>query len=180
MNFYQIGPNTIRKTCLIEWFSAIIQQPLIDILYTKEKLGNHIWCTPINDNGIIGYQIGINTILDNGKIINGSIIEDHIEIFRSQNLKLLKRIDEKQYEKIKEILIKQKQQQIHYNNIKDEINNYWHEILIDEYLFDRNQREINCLKLLKKGDLLAFIDSYEKQIIRKLSIQVKILFFIFN
>jgi len=55
----------------------------------------------------------------------------------------------------------------------DEFNSMWSEILIQEYIFDRDQRASEIMKMLTKKEIISFYDSVFFKNVRKLSIQVE-------
>lgn len=56
-NFYQIGNSTIKTQCLIEFAEKLMEEPLFDILRTKEQLGYSVSCSHRVNNGIVGFSV---------------------------------------------------------------------------------------------------------------------------
>lgn len=166
-NLYQIGPCTIKNECILDLLMMFAEEPLFDILRTKEQLGYDVSSSIRNNNGILGYTITVNSQENK---FTSEYIEERIESFRNQIHHILNQMTNNEYEHVRESLIKIKM--IADNELKDEVLRNWSEIVCEEYIFDRNKKEIECLKTIKKQDLLEFLQNTEKDNFRKLSIQV--------
>lgn len=166
-NFYQIGPCTLRTDCLLDLLLMIVEEPLFDILRTKEQLGYDVSLSVRNNFGILAYSITVNSQENK---FTSSHIDDRIEAFRTEMMNVLQNMDEDEFNDYKEGLIITKQ--VADNELKDEISRNWSEITCNEYIFDRPKREIDCIKSIKKSDVVAFFAETEKNNFRKLSVQV--------
>lgn len=56
-NFYQIIKSTIRNQCLVEFVEKLMEDPIFDILRTKEQLGYSVGCSHRVNNGLIGFSV---------------------------------------------------------------------------------------------------------------------------
>lgn len=167
INFYQVGPISIRNSALIDLLLTIAEEPLFDILRSKEQLGYDVSCSVRDNHGVLGYSISINS---QEHKFNVDYIDERIENFRKELLEIIKKLSSEDFAQFKESLIKIKLTED--NDIKDEIGRNWAEVSTDEYVFDRAQREVNALRALTQNDLLDFYLETCGEKERKLATQV--------
>ncbi|KAJ8928145.1 hypothetical protein NQ314_019325, partial [Rhamnusium bicolor] len=140
-NYYQSGPFTVRTSVIIEIIMLIIEEPLFDILRTKEQLGYHVYCSIRDTFGILGYTVTVNAQATKHST---SYVDNRIEEFLKHTRELLVDTTERELSQIKEDLVKTKQCiDVH---LKEEVDRNWSEIISDDYLFDRLKREIDAIR----------------------------------
>ncbi|XP_055389188.1 nardilysin isoform X2 [Condylostylus longicornis] len=166
-NFYQMGPCTLKLECLLDLLLMLVEEPLFDILRTKEQLGYDISATVRNNSGILGYSITVNSQENK---FSCSFVQTRIETFRVKMMTILEDMEDEEFEHVKQSLIKTKQ--VSDTELKDEVSRNWSEITSEEYIFDRLKQEIECLRNITKQDIINFCLNYEKNNLRKLSVQV--------
>lgn len=166
-NFYQVGPITIHLNALIDLLLTTAEEPLFDILRTKEQLGYDVSCTDHVDEGVSSYSFTINSQENKFSVDH---IDERIENFRKELGVIIENMPDKDFQQYKESLIQMKL--IADNDLKDEIVRNWAEVTTDEYIFDRAQKEIAALQTIRQSDLLDFYLSTCGENTRKLSVQI--------
>ncbi|KAJ8983824.1 hypothetical protein NQ317_008950 [Molorchus minor] len=170
-NYYQSGPFSIRSSVIIEIIMLLIEEPLFDILRTKEQLGYHVYCSIRDTFGILGYTLTVNT---QATKYTSSYIDGRIEEFLKHTQKLLADLTEEELEQTKEDLIKTKLcVDVH---LKEEVDRNWAEIISDDYIFDRIKQEVEAINNVKIGEIREWWDKHNvfgsQENFRKISIQV--------
>lgn len=146
-----------------------MEEPLFDILRTKEQLGYDVHCMLHDTYGILGYSITVNT---QAKKFTTEHVDERIDEFLQHLNKIIKKMPNKKIDEIKENLIKIKQvADVH---LKDEVCRNWNEIVQQDFVFDRIPREIEAIKQLKNSDIKKWLEKFslDEKYRRKLSIQV--------
>lgn len=146
-----------------------MEEPLFDILRTKEQLGYDVYCTVNNTNGILGYSIVVNCQA-------GKFTTEHADLrittFVKNLAKTIRKMSDREVNEIKENLKKVKQvADVH---LKDEVSRNWAEIVQQNFMFDRIPKEIDAIQKIKTNEVKKWLDLYsvaEKET-KKLSIQV--------
>lgn len=101
-------------------------------------------------------------------------VDERIEEFLIHSEKILKQTTEEQLDQIKEDLIKTKEvADVH---LQEEVGRNWEEIVTDDYMFDRNQQEIQAIRTISVNEIRDWWKRHNKfgskENFRKLSIQV--------
>lgn len=152
-------------------FQEIIEEPLFDILRTKEQLGYNVGCSARNTFGVLGYTIKVDC---QATKYTTDYVDERIEEFLIHSQKLLQETTKDQLEQIKEDLIKTKEvPDIH---LQEEVGRNWEEIVTDDYMFDRNKQEIQAISTLTLEEIREWWKRHNKfgnkENFRKISIQV--------
>ncbi|KAK9890849.1 hypothetical protein WA026_012195 [Henosepilachna vigintioctopunctata] len=147
-NYYQAGPFNLKDSVILELLMMIIEEPLFDILRTKEQLGYHVFCTLRDTFGILGYTITVNAQATKSTT---EFVDKRIENFVQTINKTLKKMSEKKFNQAKRDLIKMKQ--CVDVELQAEVNRNWSEIIGDDYMFDRLKKEIDMIETIKIVDL---------------------------
>lgn len=166
-NYYQIGSISIRTSVLLDLLMVIAEEPMFDILRTKEQLGYDVTCGIRDNHGVLGYTITINSQENK---FTAEHIEQRIEHFRTELINIIKNMPNNDFELIRESVVKMKLKED--NDLGDEVTRNWTEVTSDEYIFDRAQQEVNELRAITQNDLLQFYLSHYGDKEQKLSIQV--------
>lgn len=151
INFYQIGSITIRLNALIDLLVTIAEEPVFDILRTKEQLAYDVSCGIRDNQGVLGYTITVNS---QESKFNADHVDERIENFRKELLQIIKAMPNEEFEQYKQSLILIKLTED--TDLKDEIARNWAEITSDEYIFDRAQQEVNALRSITQQELIEF------------------------
>lgn len=166
-NYYQIGKCTIKLQCLIEFVEKLMEEPLFDILRTKEQLGYSVACSHRVNHGICGLSVTLQVQEDKHTTI---AVNDRIEKFLREDLKdVLDKMTDDEFETVQNSLIKlKKMEEV---EMESENNRFWAEITSSEYLFTRLDMEAEMIGRFNKQDIQQF---YQEVVLKspKLSIQV--------
>lgn len=147
----------------------LIEEPLFDILRTKEQLGYDVSITIRDNFGILGYSITIHSQEDK---FTYQHIDERIEDFNDRFVQILKEMPEEDFQLVKSSLLKRKQ--IVDTELKNEVNRNWAEITTEEYIFNRNKLEMEHIDHLSKQHIVDFYNKlvFDNRHRRKLSVQV--------
>lgn len=149
----------------------LIEEPLFDILRTKEQLGYDVYPTIRDTFGMLGYSITVNTQADKHA---SEHVDGRIEAFLKHARKLIKKLSDKKFGQTKADLVKMKQ--VVDFDLDDEVQRNWAEICSRRYQFDRVRQEIKAVEQLKVGEVKQWWDDHtmggNKQKFRKISVQV--------
>lgn len=168
VNFYQIGPISIRLNALIDLLMLVAEEPLFDILRTKEQLGYDVACGIRDNQGILGYTITVNSQESKFTVDH---VDERIEHFRGELINIIANLSNEDFEQYKDSLVQMKLTDD--NDLKDEIDRNWGEVTADDYHFERAQLEADELKTITHAEFLAFYrSSYGAGNERKLSTQI--------
>ncbi|XP_058457946.1 nardilysin-like isoform X2 [Malaya genurostris] len=168
-NFYQAGPVTPAQNSRLELLVMLIEEPLFDILRTKEQLGYDV-STTIRDNfGVKGLSITVHSQEDK---FSYQYIDEKIEFFNRKFIQILEDMPESDFKLVKSSLLKSKQ--IIDTSLKNEVIRNWAEITSEQYIFNRNKLEMEHIEELTKSDILKFYNQllFDNKHRRKLSVQV--------
>ncbi|CAG9861964.1 unnamed protein product [Phyllotreta striolata] len=169
-NYHQVGQFSFKTDALIDMLMYIIEEPLFNILRTKEQLGYHVYCTARDTYGILGFSITVVSQVDK---FTTQHLDERIEHFLKTTPALLD-MDKESWESLKEDIIKTKEISDVY--LKEEVDRNWSEIVNDDYVFDRIKREIESIRTVTLDELKCWWNKQNrfegKENYRKLSIQV--------
>lgn len=171
-NYYQSGKATIRDVCIAEMIMMLLEEPLFNILRTKEQLGYDVSALTRDTFGILGFSVTVVSQFDRFTVDH---VDSRIEAFFQTFLKDLKKLKSPAFDEVLQSLIKLKQcTDLH---LKEEVDRNWEEMLNQEYIFDRKSREVEFLKDLKPAVVYKWFNSHvacgNKSNFRKLSVQVE-------
>lgn len=165
-NYYQIGKSTIRTQCLVEFVEKLMEEPIFDILRTKEQLGYSISCSHRVNNGLIGFSVSLQ--IQEEKHTTKSINERIERFLREDFQTILDNLCDDDFEAVQISLIKlKKMEEV---EMESENSRHWNEITSNEYIFNRYDLEATMIEQLTKENVQEF---YKKVLgSPKLSVQV--------
>ncbi|GAB0092755.1 nardilysin [Sergentomyia squamirostris] len=168
LNFYQIDTPSIENSCYVELLITLLEEPLFNQLRTIEQLGYDVNCDFRENCGISAFSIGVNSQENQFSIEH---VDERIEIFRKDFVKILKEMSAEDYEHARDSLIKTKLMPD--LQLKDEVLRNWEEIICEHYIFDRISQEVNCLRNISQEQMINFYEKYafDEKFARKLSVQ---------
>ncbi|XP_022215092.2 nardilysin-like isoform X2 [Drosophila obscura] len=167
MNYYQIGPNTMRIQSLLDLMMIFLQNPIYNYLCAQEKLCHYVFPKVRLYYGIIGYSI---TASSKHTLKEASGLEQAMDKFRLKMLQILKKMCNEEFLRTKEKVIAAKLAPDEDLTIASD--RHWEEIVNGDYLFDRNQQLADALRNLTKNEMFSFLMHTDAANLRKLSIQV--------
>jgi nardilysin len=166
-NYYQIDKSTVKLQCLIEFVEKLMEEPLFDILRTKEQLGYAVECSHRANNGILGFSLTLQ--IQEEKHTTVSVNERIEKFLRDDFFNALNKLTDEEFETVQGSLIKLKK--MDEVEMETENNRLWSEITTNEYLFTRFDMEAEMLGRFTKQDVRDFyVNVFLKA--PKLSIQV--------
>lgn len=159
VNYYQIGPKSLRTKLLIELLGKIYENSL-----SKSKAlpdAYTIW-EPTDDCDILGYNIIVRTEEEKN---SAEAVDEYIEKLRRELVSLIGNMSPEEFQEAVSLVAKEK--------IPDNNDFYenWLELLSGEHLFDRLDLERGMLSTLTQSELLQCYHEHSGPNERKLSIQ---------
>nr|CAD7600575.1 unnamed protein product [Timema genevievae] len=115
----------------------LMEEPLFNNLRTKEQLGYSISCELRDTFGILGFTISVNTQANKH---SADYIDERIEEFLKTFLKFVETLPSEDLKEVRNSIIKLKQSTDLY--LREEVTRNWHEIINQEYVFDRRTKEV--------------------------------------
>lgn len=167
-NYYEVGPATLRMMTTATILARVMEEPLFDMLRTKQQLGYSVYCNvEYSEGGILAYSITVET--DSTKF-TADEIDTKITDFVKEFYKKLE--EDEGYDAYVSSYIKSLQQAD--LCVADEVSRNWSEIFFGDYIFDRRQRKIELAKKIAKSEVLEFLHKYmlAEEHVKMLSIQV--------
>ncbi|KYN41278.1 Nardilysin, partial [Trachymyrmex septentrionalis] len=168
-NYYQVGTGTIELSVLIELLIMIMKESLMSYLRTQEKL-SYVSCDFRDINGILGYSITVYTQADK---CTTEYVDQWIEEFLNSFRVVLEQFSETELDDVKEGLRILKQ----YDDtdiLKNQVDRNWSEIIKQQYIFDRCEKEALAIENININKLREFFGRHtlNGSNFRKLSIHV--------
>lgn len=140
-NYYQSDLYTVENSVIADLIMMAIEEPLFDILRTKEQLGYHVYCSVRDTFGVLGYTVTVNA---QASKVSAQYVDERIEEFMKHTKILLDKLKEEEFEQLKDNLIKIKQcVDVH---LREEVDRNFGEITAGEYLFDRIPKEVTAIQ----------------------------------
>jgi len=171
-NYYQCGATNIRQSSVMEILTTLMDEPVFDVLRTREQLGYNVYVTLRNTFGILGFSITVDFQADK---FSASFVDERIENFLVEFENNLNDITESDLQTRVESLIKLKQ--LPDVSLEEEVTRNWSEIISEEYVFNRLEQEVHHLPQITLEEVRAFCQTHasssaEISSRRKLSMQV--------
>ncbi|CAG2065152.1 unnamed protein product, partial [Timema podura] len=155
---------------MIVCYQMLMEEPLFNNLRTKEQLGYSISCELRDTFGILGFTISVNTQANKH---SADYIDERIEEFLKTFLKFVETLPSEDLKEVRNSIIKLKQSTDLY--LREEVTRNWHEIINQEYVFDRRTKEIKFLEEITLKELQTWLEDHlsngNRTKFRKLSIQ---------
>ncbi|XP_058053291.1 nardilysin-like isoform X2 [Anopheles bellator] len=168
-SFYQAGPVTPFLNACLELLISLLEEPLFDILRTKEQLGYDVSTSLRDNSGILGFSI---TIHSQENKFSYDHINERIELFNRNFVEILRNMRDADFRLVQTSLIHRKQ--VVDTELKNEASRNWGEITTEEYIFNRYKLELEHIERLTKEDVLALFERLvmDTSTRRKLCVQV--------
>ncbi|KAL1449747.1 hypothetical protein WDU94_002227 [Cyamophila willieti] len=156
LNYYQSSENqgTMRESCVIELLVEIIAEPLFDTLRTKMKLGYHVNATVRDTFGVLGISIVVDSQVHKYSVDD---IQNKIHGFISRYVRDNEDTIKQKYEDIVDTVVKKKN--MAEVNLKEESSRHFEEIKLNDYRFDRQEKEIELIKQIQLSEVIDWIDN---------------------
>ncbi|XP_062849767.1 nardilysin [Trichomycterus rosablanca] len=165
--YYQSGVKNLRDHTLMELLVMHMEEPCFDFLRTKETLGYHVYPTCRNTSGILGFSVTVET---QATKFNTELVEKKMEEFLQGFGEMLEALSDDGFRSHVTALVKLKQCED--THLGEEVERNWNEIITQQYVFNRLNREIKVLKATSKAELVDWFQQHRSGRSRKLSVQV--------
>uniref|UniRef100_A0AAQ4RPA4 Nardilysin a (N-arginine dibasic convertase) n=1 Tax=Gasterosteus aculeatus aculeatus TaxID=481459 RepID=A0AAQ4RPA4_GASAC len=165
--YYQSGPKLLREHTLMELLVMHMEEPCFDFLRTKETLGYHVYPTCRNTSGVLGFSVTVET---QATKFNTELVELKIEEFLASFGETLNSLSEEAFSTQVTALVKLKECED--THLGEEVDRNWAEVVTQQFVFDRLNREIEALKKMTRAELISWFKEHQGQNSRKLSVHV--------
>ncbi|KAM9365124.1 nardilysin b isoform 2-T3 [Pholidichthys leucotaenia] len=164
--YYQSGLKRLREHALMELMVMHMEEPCFNFLRTKETLGYHAYSTCRNTSGVLGFSITVET---QATKFSSEFVEAKIEEFLASFGEGLSGLSEDAFRTQVNALIKVKEcEDAH---LGEEVDRNWFEVVTQQYVFDRLNKEIEALKGFTQEELVSWFLEHRSSN-RKLSVHV--------
>lgn len=169
INYYQLGPISLRLNLMLDLLLLVGDDPCFNELRTKEQLGYEVGYELRDNNGVLGYTV---TIVSQETSHTAEHVDRRIEAFRTEWMRdHVAAMTDAEFGEYHETLMRLKLTDD--NHLKDELQRNWAEVTTEEYMFDRSELEIECLRTIGRKEFAAFYAEHcTAEATRKLSVQV--------
>ncbi|XP_030289118.1 nardilysin-like [Sparus aurata] len=164
--YYQSGLKNLREHALMELMVMHMEEPCFDFLRTKETLGYQVYPTCRNTSGVLGFSVTVET---QATKFSTEFVEAKIEEFLVSFGERLSGLSEEAFKTQVTALIKLKEcEDAH---LGEEVDRNWFEVVTQQYVFKRLDKEIEALKLFSQEELVSWFLEHRNSS-RKLSVHV--------
>ncbi|XP_042339712.1 nardilysin-like [Plectropomus leopardus] len=165
--YYQSGLKNLREHALMELMVMHMEEPCFDFLRTKETLGYQVYPTCRNTSGVLGFSVTVET---QATKFSTEFVEAKIEEFLVSFGERLSGLSEDAFRTQVTALIKLKEcEDAH---LGEEVDRNWFEVVTQQYIFKRLNKEIEALKLFSQEELVSWFLEHRNTSSRKLSVHV--------
>uniref|UniRef100_A0A7N6FIM5 Nardilysin a (N-arginine dibasic convertase) n=1 Tax=Anabas testudineus TaxID=64144 RepID=A0A7N6FIM5_ANATE len=151
------------------YYQMHMEEPCFDFLRTKETLGYHVYPTCRNTSGVLVYNTTI-TFFQILPCFFTELVELKIEEFLASFEEKLNALTEEAFKTQVTALVKLKECED--THLGEEVDRNWSEVVTQQYVFDRLNREIEALKQMTRAELVSWFQEHRGQNSRKLSVHV--------
>ncbi|XP_053207370.1 nardilysin-like [Panonychus citri] len=168
-NYYQFEPADVRSSVLNELLASSMYESLFDTLRSQEGLGYQVYNSHHQTSGVLGFSI---TVMSDADKFDCSFIDSRIEAFLVKFAGILMAMKEEEFDESVKGLIKVKSAP--FITLNEETKFFWHEILEQEYRFDKRSKDIIALEQLTLSEFItwSYVQLLNTPYRKKLSIQV--------
>ncbi|XP_028157648.1 nardilysin-like isoform X4 [Ostrinia furnacalis] len=170
-NYYQTAATTPKETAILEVIMMLMEEPVFDMLRTKEQLGYSVFSMMRYTFGVLGYSITVNTQVDKFSVAH---VDARVEVFLRKFARDMRKLSERSLQTTKTALVQLKHTTDY--ELKEEVERNWREIVSMEYEFQRHFIEADAIEQVKTSDIRAFVENNfatgNRSRYRKLSVQV--------
>ncbi|XP_061744582.1 nardilysin-like [Nerophis ophidion] len=164
--YYQSGLKKLREHALMELLVMHMEEPCFDFLRTKETLGYQVYPTCRNTSGVLGFSV---TVATQATKFSTDFVESKIEEFFVGFGERLSALSEEVFRTQVTALIKLKEcEDAH---LGEEVERNWFEVVTQQYVFSRLNKEIEALKSFTQEELVSWFLEHRSSS-RKLSVHV--------
>nr|XP_037872311.1 nardilysin [Bombyx mori] len=170
-NYYQAEVTTPSDLAVLEVLMMLMEEPVFDMLRTKEQLGYSVFSMMRYTFGVLGFSVSVNTQVDKFSV---SYVDGRVEAFLRKFYRDMKRLSEKTLAATRNSLVQLKHTTDY--ELKEEVERNWKEIVSREYQFQRLFNEADAIEKVKLADIKTWVENHfptgNRAQFRKISIQV--------
>ncbi|XP_072934392.1 nardilysin-like [Epargyreus clarus] len=170
-NYYQGELHTPRDTAALEVLMMLMEEPVFDVLRTKEQLGYSVFSMMRYTFGVLGFSVTVNSQEEKFSVRH---VERRVEAFLRQFARTVRRLRERALAAARAALAQLKHTTDY--ELQEEVERNWREIVSTEYQFQRLFMEADAIEKIKMSDIRTWVENHfpsgNKSQFRKLSIQV--------
>jgi len=149
-NLYDLGERSMRLEATLDLLVTIMDEPLFDILRTKEQLGYSVGMSMFKSKDALYLMIYIKSQEDKH---SAKSVYQRLLTFLADDMKvILEALTDENFEKVRESQIKIKTTP--FTDLGSEFSHHWKQIVNEDYLFNRRSMDAKTLKTITKNDLL--------------------------
>jgi insulysin len=152
---FQLGRRTLSSKVKCELLAECIKSYFFDSLRTKQQLGYSIHTIPLFYQCSIAFQFLIQSSSHHPRDVYLRI-KQFVEHFGTQILSI--DMTDEQFNGYRDALIKNKMKP--HTKLLEESHEYWQEIFLSRYHWNRKEDEVHELSVLTKQDMIQFYDEY--------------------
>ncbi|TNN59534.1 Nardilysin [Liparis tanakae] len=168
--YYQSGLKNLREHALMELMVMHMEEPCFDFLRTKETLGYQVYPACRNTSGVLGFSVTVET---QATKFSTEFVEAKIEEFLVSFGERLSGLSEEAFRTQVTALIKLKEcEDAH---LGEEVDRNWFEVVTQQYVFKRLNKEIEALKQFSQEQLVCWFLEHRNATSRKLSVHLTFL-----
>ncbi|XP_010768706.1 nardilysin-like, partial [Notothenia coriiceps] len=165
--YFQSGLKNLREHALMELLVMHMEEPCFDFLRTKETLGYQVYPTCRNTSGMLGFSVTVET---QASKFSTELVDAKIEEFLVSFGARLSALSEDAFRTQVTALIKLKEcEDAH---LGEEVDRNWFEVVTQQYIFKRLDKEIETLKQFSRLELVSWFLEHRNSSSRKLSVHV--------
>ncbi|KAI3369135.1 hypothetical protein L3Q82_026101 [Scortum barcoo] len=162
--YYQSGLKNLREHALMELMVMHMEEPCFDFLRTKGDA--RVYPTCRNTSGVLGFSVTVET---QATKFSTEFVEAKIEEFLVSFGERLSELSEEAFRTQVTALIKLKEcEDAH---LGEEVDRNWFEVVTQQYVFKRLDKEIEALKQFTQEELVSWFQQHRHNS-RKLSVHV--------
>jgi nardilysin len=152
---YDLGPRTMLKHCTLQLLITILEEPIFDILRTKEQLGYTVGIRSSTARDHLTFNIYVKYQEDK---FSSKLISTRIQNFMKIDArKILNDLSEENFNKIKESQIQLKKTP--FNDLQSEVYSNSSQVKYNWLMFDKREKEALILESIMKEDVVSFYES---------------------
>uniref|UniRef100_A0A3Q4GPZ7 Nardilysin b (N-arginine dibasic convertase) n=1 Tax=Neolamprologus brichardi TaxID=32507 RepID=A0A3Q4GPZ7_NEOBR len=167
--YYQVKKQKTQhhRTFMCVCSQMHMEEPCFDFLRTKETLGYQVYPTCRNTSGVLGFSVTVET---QATKFSSEFVEAKIEEFLVSFGERLLGLSDEAFGTQVTALIKLKEcEDAH---LGEEVDRNWFEVVTQQYVFDRLNKEIEVLKTFTQQELVSWFLEHRNNSSRKLSVHV--------
>ncbi|RVE46874.1 hypothetical protein evm_008435 [Chilo suppressalis] len=170
-NYYQGEATTPKDTATLEVLMMLMEEPVFDMLRTKEQLGYSVFSMMRYTFGVLGFSITVNTQVDKFSV---SHVDSRVEAFLKKFARDVRKLNERTLHATRTALVQLKHTTDY--ELKEEVERNWREITTMDYQFQRLFMEADAIEKITLKDIRSWVENHfssgNRSQFRKLSVQV--------